>query len=279
MHSTLRRYLLRLVVVAGAAVGVALLTIIVSRPRTSAQERVLCWPTRDRNRGCSGNVKRNLQNELSNSQPGVPFHGENHVGPPQEHHHEYKHRDHDRENDDDDADSEDDDDGKNDDDDNSESSSQSGSSSSSSSSSGRESAAIQSSVVTNLDGVNIGNTITIINIGTGSQPNASGSADNAPNGNASGNLAVDGAGRSAITSAAVRAFCDSMNCSNFSNPATTAVTSSGSATFSAVAPTATSGNAARVGEAQYELPSLSSGSSVAKLSTWVLLVAILVQIR
>ncbi|KAG6976964.1 hypothetical protein JG688_00000837 [Phytophthora aleatoria] len=121
--------------------------------------------------------------------------------------------DHESNDDDDDSgdDNNDDDDG--DDKDNKDSDDES--ESSSQSSSGQEAAAIQSSVVTNLDGVNIGNTITIINIG-GGLANSSGSGGSGSNGQPSNGFAVSDTDRSAITSAAVRAFCGSIGC-NLSN--------------------------------------------------------------
>ncbi|KAL4108892.1 hypothetical protein PRIC1_000601 [Phytophthora ramorum] len=200
------------------------------------------------------------------------------------HSHVHHNRGHERNTDDDDSKDENDDDDSEDDDDSkdkndehdkdSSDSSESQSGSGSSSGNETESAAIQSSVVTNLDGVNIGNTITIINIGTGSggHQSSSASANNDLNGNSS--FAVSAAGRSAVTSAAIRAFCDSIGCSSAQGSKTsTSVPGSGSASFSFGGR-----NGSRGREATYEMPAMSSEGSVAELSTWLVLVSILIQV-
>ncbi|RAW39575.1 hypothetical protein PC110_g4200 [Phytophthora cactorum] len=226
---SLRSCLLRLVVVAGATIGVALVVAITTTRRraVSVEEHGSGWH-KNRLVGAE-NEKRNLQIVLSDDQPTAPFHGgdrawsprEDREGPTKHSHHRHPHNDNhhhghqDHESNDDDDDSGDDNNDDDDGDDKDNKDSDDESESSSQSSSGQEAAAIQSSVVTNLDGVNIGNTITIINIG-GGLANSSGSGDSGSNGQPSNGFAVSDTDRSAITSAAVRAFCGSIGC-NLSN--------------------------------------------------------------
>ncbi|KAG1699150.1 hypothetical protein DVH05_014067 [Phytophthora capsici] len=148
-----------------------------------------------------------------------------------------------------------------DDDDDSDSGSQS--------SSGRE-AAVQSSVISNMDGVNIGNTITIINIGNGSEPNASEPDDDFPRVVTSGSFSITEKGRSAVTSAAVRAFCDSMGCNPFPSKVIPSLESRSPAlsTMSSI----NGRNGARGNEAQ------NSHSQRIKFSSWLLLIVLLIQI-
>ncbi|POM68606.1 Cryptochrome, partial [Phytophthora palmivora] len=142
----------------------------------------------------------------------------------------------------------------------------------------RESASIQSGILTNMDGVNIGNTITIININSGNQSSGSGSADDpyySPNGRTPNNYGISDNDRSAITSAAVRAFCTSLRC----NPSYAAETTTNSANVSTI-PSVNDGNiAARDSKVQYGQPMKTNGSSGVKTVTWLLLVAILVQLH
>ncbi|KAE9023065.1 hypothetical protein PR003_g750 [Phytophthora rubi] len=193
-------------------------------------------------------------------------------------HKEHEHHEHKDDNDDDD-DSKDD---KNDDNDDDEDNSHSGSSSQSGTNA-TESAAIQSSVVTNLDGINIGNTITIINIGTGTGSqgggsSSSGSTDYVWNGGPPSHnesIAVSDSARSDITSAAVRAFCESIGCGRSKSFKDT-VTGGGSA----VMPAFSAGNREAGNESLHETPVVTSSSSAAdaSLARWLVLIAILGQL-
>ncbi|KAL3661045.1 hypothetical protein V7S43_014061 [Phytophthora oleae] len=267
MHSTLRNCVFRLVIVAGVAIGATLVivTIVRSSPRALLVPGHVCWLPRLSSVWCSGPVKRNLQGI---DQPPA-FHEDNQGWPRREYrrdsyeHQHYLHRL--QEDDNDDSEDENDDD-----DDDSESRSQSGSDSS-----GRE-AAVQSSVISNMDGVNIGNTITIINIGTGSEASASEPGDNIPKVNTSGSFSISENGRSAITSAAVRAFCDSMGCNPF--PSKVTPNRSRSPALSTIS-SVNGGNEARGNAAQNQLPQRNCGGQPAKFSSWLLFIAILVQLR
>ncbi|EGZ20326.1 hypothetical protein PHYSODRAFT_298502 [Phytophthora sojae] len=189
-----------------------------------------------------------------------------------EHHGDHEHHDEDN---DDDEDSKDDNDDDEDDSDSSQSSSASNSKA--------ESAAIQSSVVTNLDGINIGNTITIINIGTGSQGNSSGSADdygyawNEKTPSDDDSLPVSDSDRSAITSAAVRAFCESIDCSRSKSFKDTA-TAGGPAPMM---PAFSAGNREVGTDVQHETPAAKSSCSAmnANLARWLVIIAIIIQLR
>ncbi|KAG2774721.1 hypothetical protein PC129_g1527 [Phytophthora cactorum] len=286
---SLRSCLLRLVVVAGATIGVALVVAITTTRRraVSVEEHGSGWH-KNRLVGAE-NEKRNLQIVLSDDQPTAPFHGgdrawsprEDREGPTKHSHHRHPHNDNhhhghqDHESNDDDDDSGDDNNDDDDGDDKDNKDSDDESESSSQSSSGQEAAAIQSSVVTNLDGVNIGNTITIINIG-GGLANSSGSGDSGSNGQPSNGFAVSDTDRSAITSAAVRAFCGSIGCNLSNGTETTADPAP-----SSMMPLIGGGSPVRGNEAQYELPGFTSGSGAVTIgrAKWLLLVAILVQLR
>ncbi|CAI5732484.1 unnamed protein product [Hyaloperonospora brassicae] len=134
---------------------------------------------------------------------------------------------------------------------------------------------IQSSVVTNLGGINIGNTITIINIGTGwpqageSEPAGKTPIMNTPT--------LNDTGRSAITSAAARAFCDSVGCTP-SQEAQTNETLTGSSPFP-VTPSVTAVHAARSYEVGHHVPSNHSSKVAMGSVQWLLLVAVLVELR
>ncbi|KAK1931664.1 hypothetical protein P3T76_012993 [Phytophthora citrophthora] len=191
----------------------------------------------------------------------------------------YEHYSHRRHDDDDDY-SED----ENDDDDDSESSSRSGS--------GRE-AAVQSSVISNMDGVNIGNSITIINVGAGSAASASQPGD-FPKVKTSGSFSITEKKRSAVTSAAVRAFCDSFGCNPFPSKLNPSMESRSKAptlsTMSSVNGRNARGNGARGNGVRNQFPLYgkggngmfplqSGGGRTAKFSSWLLFIAILVQLR
>ncbi|KAE8889775.1 hypothetical protein PF005_g275 [Phytophthora fragariae] len=183
-----------------------------------------------------------------------------------------EHHEHKDDNDDDD-DSKDD---KNDDNDDDEDNSHSGSSSQSGTNA-TESAAIQSSVVTNLDGINIGNTITIINIGTGtgSQGEEAAAADRPTTcgmGGHNESIAVSDSAHSDITSAAVRASIGCGRSKSFKDT----VTGGGSA----VMPAFSAGNREAGNESLHETPVVTSFSSAAdaSLARWLVLIAILGQL-
>ena len=133
----------------------------------------------------------------------------------------------------------------------------------------------QSSVLTDLDGINIGNTITIVNIGTASpQPGNNGPSDSKSNGNV---LAPGDAGSVALTSAA-RAFCDSVGCNSSQESPSIDANSSAMilppTTFSVASSNATRDNNVRCG------PTVSNGSSrvTIGLVKWLLLVAIVMEL-
>ncbi|KAF4037165.1 hypothetical protein GN244_ATG10772 [Phytophthora infestans] len=210
--------------------------------------------------------ERILQDARSEESLAAPFHDENRAWSPREDHLDH----HNQESNDDDDDSGD---NPNNNDDNDEEDSEDDSESSSQSGSSQEAATIQSSIVTNLDGVNIGNTITIINIGANaSEP---GDGGDEPNGQSSNGLAFNDTDRSAITSAAVRAFCNSIGC-NLSNVSETPT----DLAPNSIMPPFDRDNVVHGNEAQYEYPGIISSSSVVTMgrAKWLLVVSILVQV-
>ncbi|ETL97669.1 hypothetical protein F442_05464 [Phytophthora nicotianae P10297] len=292
MLLTLRSCLLRLVVVVGATTGAILVAIAITTTRKGGvlvQEPASYWRTDDKHRlvgtGWLQNEERSLQDGHADNQPTAPFHGENRAWGSHEDREERsngRHSDDDDDSDDHNNDgNEDNNDDDDDDEDNSRDNNDSEDDSESRSQSGKdqEAAAVQSSVVTTLDGVNIGNSITIINIG-GSLANASEPGDgddDEPNGQPSNGFALNDTDRSAITSAAVRAFCNSINC-NLSNVTDT---TANPLPPNYMMPPFGGGNAVRGNEAQYAFPGISSDSSVATMgrANWLLLFSTLVHLR
>ncbi|GMF53238.1 unnamed protein product [Phytophthora fragariaefolia] len=256
-NSAARCCLLRLLVIAGTTLGVALVVLAVVRAR-SRSHRVLSE---------LDGRERNLQDARYAMPVGLSearFRGEGHhewsSDDRRKHEKSHDHHHHHHHNDDDDSKDE------GSDDDGGDGSSKAGSGGNNET----DSAAIQSSVVTNMDGVNIGNTITIINIGIGSQGSSSGSAGNLWSGKVSGDHnAVSDGGRSAVTAAAVRAFCDSFGCSPSNS-------TEAPSTMPELKRNPVAGN-----EARYELPPAKIVNSAVALRhvRWLVLIAIVVQLR
>ncbi|GMF10305.1 unnamed protein product [Phytophthora lilii] len=263
------------------------------RSAVTTERPALCWPSgrmNDADVTCNESKKRGLQMahyDMLEGRPGSRFRDEdrawpphrarsdrNHEKPHSHDHHRHEDKDHNT-NDDDGDDDDGDKDDENDDDGDDDSDKKDDSESHSSSASGNPESGITSSVLANFGGVNIGNTITIINFGAGSQASQSGSPDNWPT-KALQNLSsptVSKADRSAITAAAVQAFCDSNGCST-SKDVRGAVTGAGTANFSMM-PLGGDENREASKEAAYKLPAV-SGAVKLDLARWLLLATTLV---
>jgi hypothetical protein len=301
------RRLLRLVLVVGATIGVALAVLKALGARgqrfyTDVHRREASCENRECLRALwegyamperlpASPIREDHEVRAPFRSSEGPVHGMEHL----RHQHRHHHREQDKESDDE---SEEDDDSEDDDDDND--SSESGSQSDQSDS-GSRSGGIQSSAITRLGGVNIGNTITIINVGSGGalpsgSQQGSGLGGGVPSNANAAQPAGDGAGRAAISAAAVRAFCGATGCSP-SQIFQGSVAGSGSTTFS-MAPSSNASNglgdgsasaasSSNVGnstgatrnEAEYA-NSIRSDSSVLSrgAAKWFVLVAILVQL-
>ncbi|CAH0480699.1 unnamed protein product [Peronospora belbahrii] len=135
----------------------------------------------------------------------------------------------------------------------------------------------QSSVLTKLDGINIGNTITIVNIGTAvQQAGNNGSRDNELNDNT---LALNDSGGASVIFAGAQAFCGSIGCNSSQRPLSTDNNSSYMSL--STMPSVAGSNVTKDDDVRCKIPAMSNESNTAAkwLAKWLLLVAVFIELR